>query len=53
VEAGTGSGDDVDGSSGSSSSPSTLCSPSSTKMLPPFPCYLHAQRHHEDKDQSR
>jgi hypothetical protein len=33
VEAGTGSGDDVDESSGSSLSPSTPCSPSSTKIL--------------------
>jgi hypothetical protein len=33
VEAGTCSGDDVDGSSGSSLSPSMPYSPSSTKML--------------------
>jgi hypothetical protein len=33
VEARTGSGDDVEGSSGSSLSPSTPYSPSSTKML--------------------
>jgi hypothetical protein len=33
VKAGTGSGDDVEGSSGSSSSPSMPYSPSSTKML--------------------
>jgi hypothetical protein len=37
VEAGTYSGDNVEGSSGSSSSPSTPYSPSSTKMLSSIP----------------
>jgi hypothetical protein len=51
VEAGTSSDDDVDGCSGSSSSPSKPCSYLSIKMLSPFPCHLHTQRHHEEKEQ--
>jgi hypothetical protein len=51
VETGTNSGDDVEGSSGSSSSPSKPCSSSSTKMLSSISFHLHIQRHHEDKKQ--
>jgi hypothetical protein len=50
VEAGTSLSADVDESSGSSSSRSNLVVPHVQRCSPPFPCHLHIQRNHDDKE---